>query len=87
MSLSEGDIVLVPFPFADLSQTKLKPAVVLHLDITGNDITLCFISSQAVTNLSLEEFAINLSKPDFTGTGLRIVSEVRVSRIVYILQL
>jgi mRNA interferase MazF len=82
MSLDKGDIVLVPFPFTDLSQTKLRPAVVLHVDSTGNDITVCFISSQAVTNLSLEEFAINPSEPEFTGTGLRIASKVRVSRIV-----
>lgn len=29
MTLQKGDIVLVQFPFADLSQAKLRPAVVL----------------------------------------------------------
>ena len=82
MSLGKGDIVLVPFPFTDLSQTKLKPAVVLHVDSVNNDITVCFISSQALTNLSLEEFAINPSDPEFISTGLRVASKVRVSRIV-----
>ncbi len=82
MSLSKGDIVLVPFPFTDLSQTKLRPALILHVDSVGNDITLCFISSQDPNNLSLEEFAINPSDPEFAGTGLKIASKVRVSKIV-----
>lgn len=82
MSLGKGDIVLVPFPFTDLSQTKLRPAVVLHIDSVINDIIVCFISSQALTNLSLEEFAINPSDPEFISTGLKVASKVRVSRIV-----
>ena len=39
MSLNKGDIVLVPFTFTDLSQTKLKPAVVLHVDSVGFEYT------------------------------------------------
>jgi hypothetical protein len=29
MSLAKGDVIVVPFPFTDLSQTKLRPAVIL----------------------------------------------------------
>lgn len=52
MTLGKGDIVLIPFPFTNLSQTKLRPAVVLWADPSGDDVTLCFISSQNITNLS-----------------------------------
>ena len=82
MSLAKGDIVLVPFPFTDLSTTKLRPAVVLWVDSRGNDVTLCFISSQNVTRLSPEEFSINTTDPEFPETGLKVASKVRVSRIV-----
>lgn len=81
MSVKKGDIVLVPFPFTDLSTTKLRPAVVLWVDSTGDDITLCFISSQNLTRLSPNEFVLDASDPEFSNTGLKVASKVRVTRI------
>ena len=82
MTLSKGDVVLVPFPFTDLSQTKLRPAIVLWVDAVGNDITLCFVSSQNITSLSSEEFLLDPADSEFIGTGLKIASKVRVARMV-----
>lgn len=84
MSVKKGDIVLVPFPFTDLSTTKLRPAVVLWVDLSGLDITVCFISSQNVNSISEEEFLIDKNDLEFTQTGLKVTSKVRVSRIVTI---
>ena len=44
--LQKGDIVLALFPFTDLSQTKLRPAVVLWADVANQDYNylLCFFS-------------------------------------------
>ena len=84
MSLQKGDIVLVPFPFTDLSGTKLRPGLVLWVDTMGYDITLCFISSQNISSLSPEEFILDPSYSDFTNTGLRVASKVRVTRITTI---
>jgi mRNA interferase MazF len=82
MSIKKGDILLVDFPFTDLSQTKLRPALVLWVDAIGDDVTLCFISSQDITNLSPEEFILDPSDPEFQNTGLRTISKVRVTRVV-----
>ncbi len=68
MSLKKGDVVLAPFPFTDLTQTKLRPAIVVWASATrSNDTTICFISSQNLTNLKPEEFLIEDSDPEFVG--------------------
>lgn len=40
------DIVVLPFPFSDLTNSKKRPALVVA-NIDGNDIILCQITSQA----------------------------------------
>lgn len=84
MPLKKGDIVLIPFPFIDLSTTKLRPAVLLWVDLSGMDITVCFISSQNLNSVNAEEFLIDENEPEFSKTGLKVTSKVRVSRIVTI---
>lgn len=39
----KGDIVIVPFPFSDLTQTKRRPALVIAT-LQGNDLILCQIT-------------------------------------------
>lgn len=82
MSLAKGDVVVVPFPFTDLSQTKLRPAVILYVQPEGEDITLCFISSQNLDRVSRDELIIESNHPEFVQSGLKLSSKIRVSRIV-----
>ncbi len=41
------DVVVVPFPFSDLTQTKRRPALVIA-PLAGNDVILCQITSQII---------------------------------------
>ena len=82
MSLHKGDLVLLPFPFTDLSATKVRPAIVLWTNQI--DVTVCFVSSQNLDNISSEEFIIEENNPEFKQTGLKIQSKVIVSKLVTI---
>jgi len=72
----KGDIVVVPFPFSDLSGNKKRPALVLA-DLAGDDIILCQITSQQ----SKDIYAIPLNSADFKNGSLPIDSNIRPTRI------
>jgi mRNA interferase MazF len=42
--MNKGDIVLIPFPFSDLSGNKSRPAIILIE--SENDVTVCFMTTQ-----------------------------------------
>ncbi|WPU99732.1 type II toxin-antitoxin system PemK/MazF family toxin [Mucilaginibacter sp. cycad4] len=72
----KGDIVVIPFPFSDLSGSKKRPALVLaHLQ--GDDIILCQITSQQ----SKDMYAIAIDQTDFASGSLPVASNIRPSRI------
>jgi len=79
--VTKGDIVLVKFPFSDLSQTKPRPAVILWVNPAGDDITLCAITSQNIDQLSVEDIPLLPTDPEFSSTGLRVPSKIKTTRI------
>ena len=47
----KGAVILVPFPFTDLSENKVRPAVVLSCAMKGEDVVVAFISSQKIKTI------------------------------------
>lgn len=71
-----GSVVLVKFPFSDLSQSKLRPAVVLA-DAGRDDWILCQITSKPYADPK----SIELSDESFGSGSLRITSYARPSKL------
>ncbi|MDD4906377.1 MAG: type II toxin-antitoxin system PemK/MazF family toxin [Methylobacter tundripaludum] len=74
--ISVSDIVFVTFPFSDLSQTKLRPALVLANAQRSNWI-LCQITSQSYEDTQ----AIAINEADFQTGFLSKISYVRPHKI------
>lgn len=72
----KGDVVVVPFPFSDLSQSKRRPALVLA-SLAGDDVVLCQITSQRVR----DQYAIPLEDSDFATGSLERSSNIRPNRL------
>ncbi len=75
-------VVLVPFPFDDLSSSKVRPAVCLTNAVgTHNHIVLAFITSRIPDKLLPTDFLIETNDDDFASTGLRVSSTLRLHRM------
>jgi mRNA interferase MazF len=66
----------VPFPFSDLSQSKLRPAVVLA-DAARGDWLLCQITSKAYSDPQ----AIELTNDSFAQGSLHVISYARPGKL------
>lgn len=75
-------IVLVPFPFDDLSSSKVRPAVCLTNEIQPYaHVVLAFITSQR-SNVAPTDYVIKDSDPDFVTNGLKVSSTIRLHRLL-----
>lgn len=72
----KGDVVVIPFPFSDLTQTKRRPALVISA-LEGDDVILCQITSRTIK----DSYAILLEGKDFKTGELNQSSNVRPNRI------
>jgi mRNA interferase MazF len=72
----KGDVVVIPFPFSDLSGSKRRPALVLG-DLPGDDILLCQITSQPFQDVN----AVAINNTDFISGSLPVASFIKPYRI------
>lgn len=72
----KGDVVVVPFPFSDLTQSKRRPALVLA-NLDGDDVILCQITSQSIR----DRYAVAIDNSDFESGSLKQRSNIRPNRL------
>ena len=79
----KNSIVLVPFPFDDLSGAKPRPALCLTNEIGKyHQIIIAFISSNLGHTLLSSDILIEKNSPNWNGTGLAADSILRLHKIV-----
>jgi mRNA interferase MazF len=76
-------VVLVPFPFDDLSGQKVRPAVCLTNAVGSlRHVVLAFITSTVPATLEPTDIVLTPGTADFASTGLRVHSTLRLHRMV-----
>ncbi|MBT4512860.1 MAG: type II toxin-antitoxin system PemK/MazF family toxin [Chloroflexi bacterium] len=71
----KGDVVVVPFPFSDLTRAKRRPALVVAE--AEEDLILCQITSQQIR----DKHAVLIEEKDFEKGTLKQKSNIRPNRI------
>jgi mRNA interferase MazF len=72
----KGDVVVVPFPFSDLTAAKRRPALVIA-ELSGDDLILCQITSNKI----MDSYSIELNYNNFESGNLNKTSNIRPNRI------
>ncbi|HLD12977.1 MAG TPA: type II toxin-antitoxin system PemK/MazF family toxin [Candidatus Nanoarchaeia archaeon] len=73
--LVRGDVVILSFPFSDLSAAKVRPALVLAR--TQNDVILSQITSREF----FDDYAVSLSRREFVDGCLPTDSWIRLNKL------
>lgn len=71
-SYLKNDVVLVHYPFSDLSATKVRPAVVVHAPHVSQDNLMVPLTSQT-SGLRAGEFILS----DWASAGLHLPTAVK----------
>lgn len=79
----KGEAVLVPFPFDDLSSTKVRPAICLTEPIgIHRHVVIAFVTSRIPLDLLDTDVLLDINRTDFVSTGLLVTSTLRLHRLV-----
>jgi mRNA interferase MazF len=75
-NLIKGDVVVLNFPFSNLSATKRRPAFVLA-NLGYGDVVLCQITSKPAKNV----YSKKIEQSDFDSGSLPLDSFVRTDKL------
>jgi mRNA interferase MazF len=79
----QRDIILIPFPYTDLTETKQRPAIIVsnnNYNDTLDDVVVCAVTSK----FQRDEFCIELLDKDLDYGNLPEVSFVKAHKLLTI---
>ena len=76
----QGDIVLIPFPYSDVSATKQRPVLVLS-NTNYNQMQSDLVVAAITSNLTSKTYTIQITAADLDEGLLRATSAVRADKI------
>ena len=80
--MKRGTVVLAVLPFTDLTAQKHRPALIISPESrAGHDVLLAFITPYKGEPLDPAELLISIDDPDFSETGLKIASVLRLNKL------
>jgi mRNA interferase MazF len=77
MKYYQGDIILLPYPFTDLSNTKQRPAVIISKDSINKQN---YIVAKITSVIRGDKFSFPITQTDI-DRELRYESEVRTNEV------
>jgi mRNA interferase MazF len=79
--MTKGKVVLVPFPFDDLSGVKVRPALCLTEPIGRNrHVVEAFLTSRIDSEVSSTDIVLDPSQPAFADLGQGCIHSQAPSR-------
>lgn len=83
--MKRGAVVLTVLPFTDLTGRKRRPAVVVSPENRpGDDVLVAFVTSFKGDPLDATDLLIRENDPDFTTTGLKRPSVVKLGKLSWV---
>lgn len=77
-----GQLALMPFPYTDLSKSKLRPVLLLKkVHEERDDCLVCMVSSQLHQQQLALDWQVSEDSREFAATGLKQASIFRLSRL------
>tara|TARA_Y100000310_G_scaffold307959_1_gene350588 strand:- start:270 stop:599 length:330 start_codon:yes stop_codon:yes gene_type:complete len=78
--MNQKDIVLLPYPFSDLTGTKVRPALVISNNTLNRKSEDCILVP-LTTIIKDEPYSVNISQGDISSGKLIRPSRIRVDKI------
>ena len=79
LKVKQGDIVLIRFPFSDLSGAKVRPALVISNNKYNKEKLNCVVLAMT-SNLSKSDYKVIVESKDLASGSLPVKSAIRVDK-------